>query len=331
MRNKRRIGFTLVELLVVIAIIGILVALLLPAVQAAREAARRMQCSNQLKQLALAMHNYHDTHERLPASSYCFTNNPWGWDTIAGCHTWIESLFPYIEQGDVFEQINFDSRTTESVNPSLYNNLLISNLMCPSDADAGLLPNTREHSYWLPQSGESMGASYIPSVGPAELEFNSCPIPAMQPNYNCKKWVDVAGSGGTSLIWDNEGPGMFTMGRVQRKFSEVPDGLSKTFLLGETLPAFSTFQMYFISCWHVGSINPPPNYHKAWPICKSNTRVSTPPCHAYMCGFKSAHPGSVTMAMADGSVQLINEDIDYYVWCVLGDRDSGATVSAGSY
>ena len=333
-------GFTLVELLVVIAIIGILIALLLPAVQAAREAARRMQCSNHLKQLALAMHNYHDTHGRLPAASYCFTNNPWGWDTIGACHTWIESLFPYIEQETVFERIDFDSRTTEGVNPAVYNGLVISNLLCPSDPDAGLLPNVRTGSpEYSVQTGESMGASYIPCVGPAEFALNACPIPAMQPNYNCKRWIDAAGSGGTSLIWDNEGPGMFNMGRIQRKFSEVPDGLSKTFLLGETLPAYSGLQMYFVSCWHVGSVNPPPNYHKVYPACYSkDTSVSgdplspgTPTCNAYMGGFKSEHSGGINMAMADGSVHCISDDIDYYVWCILGDRDSGATVSASSY
>ena len=333
--DQRPRGFTLVELLVVIAIIGILTALLLPAVQAAREAARRMQCGNHLKQLALAMHIYHDAHHCLPASGYCFTNNPWSWDTIAACHTWIESLLPYIEQQAVFDQLDFNVRITEGVNPSLIDGLVISSLLCPSDPEAGLYPNTRELGRYLPQSGESMGASYIPCAGPVDLGNtssgdSSCAIPAMEPNFNCKRWI---GEEGTSLIWDNEGPGMFTMGRIARRFSAITDGLTNTFLLGESLPIYSSFRMYFVSHFHVGSVNSPPNYHKAYPYCRSRDQrmPQPPPCHAYMAAFMSEHPGGVNMAMADGSIHFIGENIEYFVWCVLGDRDSGASVSAGSY
>ena len=324
----KRHGFTLVELLVVIAIIAILIALLLPAVQAAREAARRIECNNHLKQLALAMHNYESAFGRLPASHYCFTDNPWGWDTIAGCHTWIESLFPFLEQQALYNQLDFSTRTTEGVNPSVFTGLLISNLACPSDTDSGLLPNTREHAFWLPQSGKSMGASYIPCAGPVAFDTPTCAIPAFDPNFNCKRWEGER----VSQIWDNEGPGMFTMGRISRKFSEAPDGLSRTFLIGETLPAYSTFQMYFISHYHVGSNNSPPNYHKVYPECYNlTTRITDPLCFGYMASFKSEHPGGVNMAMSDGSVHFISENIEYFVWCVLGDRDSGSpTVSVGS-
>ena len=330
MARKRR-GFTLVELLVVIAIIGVLVALLLPAVQAAREAARRIQCTNNLKQLALACHNYNSAHGKLPASNYPFSGPPWvdAWGSFAAAHTWIESLFPFIEEQAFYDRLDFGKKTTHRRNWRVTNGVIFEKLACPSDTDAGLFPNTREHAQFLPQFGESMGASYIPCTGPVELTFGTCAIPGYNPNYNCKRWT--GDSKYTGVIYDADGPGMFTMGRVSRKFKEVPDGLSKTFLLGETLPAYSTFHMYFVSHYHVGSNNSPPNYHKIYPECHSfDVRITTPLCFAWMASFKSDHPGGVVMAMADGAVAFIPEHIDYHTWCVLGDRDSGTSVDVRS-
>lgn len=103
MTHKRTKAFTLVELLVVIAIIGILVALLLPAVQAAREAARRMQCSNNLKQLGLALHNYHDTYKAFPAA--CFKEKWQDGTGSAQALLWSGSILPYLEQQTLFDKI----------------------------------------------------------------------------------------------------------------------------------------------------------------------------------------------------------------------------------
>src|SRR5947209_10191645 len=125
-------GFTLVELLVVIAIIGVLVALLLPAVQAAREAARRMSCSSNLRQLGLAMHSYHDTHKILP-----YTTAAWGPSGVTNSvdnrgWSWNSFILPYIEQQAMYSQINFGDFV-----PVGNNRLLIRNpipiAVCPSD------------------------------------------------------------------------------------------------------------------------------------------------------------------------------------------------------
>jgi prepilin-type N-terminal cleavage/methylation domain-containing protein len=122
-RSRRLIrGFTLVELLVVIAIIGVLVALLLPAVQSAREAARRMQCSNNLKQIALAVHNYHDTHQRLPPAS---TNA-----NLAGS-SGFAAILPYLEQGNLYLQYDFSKGNSDPANLQVVSQR-IKGYICPS-------------------------------------------------------------------------------------------------------------------------------------------------------------------------------------------------------
>src|SRR6478752_7496148 len=139
-RKSRRVGFTLVELLVVIAIIGVLVALLLPAVQQAREAARRMSCQNNLKQLGLAMHNYESTHKVLPPGGQPAkgTSNNYG-------VSWLALILPYMEQGNVYDKFDFEGTTAAQTGVVYFNgsfgnaqngNLLrgkyIQSLWCPS-------------------------------------------------------------------------------------------------------------------------------------------------------------------------------------------------------
>ncbi|UUO09094.1 DUF1559 domain-containing protein [Blastopirellula sp. J2-11] len=318
LRTRRR-GFTLVELLVVIAIIGVLIALLLPAVQQAREAARRMQCANHLKQLALALHNYHDTFSTFPSAAYCVTAgaaDASGRTDIAHCHTWIESLMPFIEQNAVYDQINFNTANNLGDNPSVLNDLLISSLLCPSDPDSGLFPNSRESGY-TPGTGDSMGANYVPSVGP--IHMNSCAIAAQSPNVNCKS------TGGARL--DVDAPGMFNGGRDAYKLALCMDGTSNTFLIGETLPIYSSFHMYFASHMHIGSTNTPPNYQKIYgDACPMSRDSRIGSCYVQMGGYKSRHPNGVQMALADASVRFIPDTIDYHTWVFLGDRDDGNAV-----
>lgn len=139
MRLRRSLGFTLVELLVVIAIIGILVALLLPAVQAARAAARRMQCSNNLKQLGLAMHNYHDVAKRFPPGSICYTNGgdvP-GFGSLN--QSWATRVLPFIEQTAIADSLDMAIRGTlwTGVPTSPIGNaqaeMLLPAFLCPQD------------------------------------------------------------------------------------------------------------------------------------------------------------------------------------------------------
>ena len=319
MRNRRPRAFTLIELLVVIAIIAVLIALLLPAVQQAREAARRTQCKNNLKQLGLAMHNYHDTMGGFPGASYCGVS---GTSTIAHCHTWVEVLFPYFDQASLYSKINFNVANHQDVNPGLLNGWKTAALMCPSDPDSGLYPNSRESGY-TPGTGDSLGANYVPSAGP--IHMNICPIAALTPNTNCLS------TGGA-----REGvaaPGMFNGGYVSYKIRDCTDGTSNTFLVGETLPLYSTFHMYFASHMHIGTENPPPNYHRVFTACNTvsftkdqlrTTRQGT--CYASMGGYMSQHVGGLHMCMADGAVKFISENINYNTWTFLGSREDGQVV-----
>ncbi len=124
-----RRGFTLVELLVVITIIGILIALLLPAVQAAREAARRITCTNNLKQLALAMHNYHTANQMFPIN---YGGNQ-QYDNTATGHSWFTGLLPYIEQQALFDKINFQQPLSDANNTAVAATP-IKALLCPTDS-----------------------------------------------------------------------------------------------------------------------------------------------------------------------------------------------------
>src|SRR5690606_3400905 len=158
--------------LVVIAIIGVLVALLLPAVQAAREAARRAQCQNNVKQWSLGFHNYHDTFKTLPKGSDCDLKSA---GYIQHCHSYAEFMLPFLEQGSIHDKLDFTVDNDEGVNPQILNNLIIPGWMCPSDPDAGLMDNGREPNYLPGGPGTlSLAQSYAPCGGP--LEFNLCPV-----------------------------------------------------------------------------------------------------------------------------------------------------------
>lgn len=319
MRQRSTRGFTLIELLVVIAIIAVLIALLLPAVQQAREAARRTQCKNNLKQLGLALHNYHDTFNLFPGASYCGVT---GTSTIAHCHTWVEMLFPYFDQAPIYSQIDFNVANHQGPNPNLLNNFKAAGLVCPSDPDGGVFPNSRESGY-TPGTGNSLGANYVPSAGP--IHMNVCPIPALTPNTNC-----LSTGGARQGV---SAPGMFNGGYASYRIADCVDGTTNTFLVGESLPLFSTFHMYFASHMHIGTTNPPPNYQKTYSACNlttftrdqlRTTRQGT--CYAYMGGFMSQHVGGLHMCMTDGSVRFISENIDYNTWTTLGDKADGRTV-----
>lgn len=306
---RRRSAFTLVELLVVIAIIGVLVALLLPAVQAAREAARRMQCTNNLKQIALGMHNYHDTKQTLPFAC--------GFTKQTG--TWVAFLHPFIEQQNLYNTFDFNKSLADPVNEPAVRTV-VPTYLCPSDSSrAEALTGGRIQPYHNPP--KSLATWYVVSMGPCRDGSSSgnsctfCSASPQVPSYCCQ------GSNYGSSGPEGNCPGLF--GRTWMTsipFGEVTDGLSNTIMVGETIPKHCTYN---------GAYNQ--NFPMAGTSIPLNTMLETTDGVDSNwwrgCGFKSKHAGGANFAIADGSVHFLSENIDYKLYNEMGTRAGGEVVA----
>ena len=300
-------GFTLVELLVVIAIIGILVALLLPAVQAAREAARRTQCANNLKQIGLAMHGYHDSYRRLPyAANGC----------CGGGGIWSTAILPYLEEQNLYNLIDFN-RHMRSQTKQLYLSVLPV-YICPSDEGAS--NPILEGRFWHnPPVGQGMW--YPVSMGPTIPDACPfCPFPKNRDtdpdSYCCQSW-----NFGQFPDDPDRGPSVGMFGQhacCGFSFRKVTDGLSKTIMNGETIPGHCIFN----SMWSPNFIV----YPTTIPLNHMESDEGTPLWYR-TCGFKSFHPGGAHFVMGDGSVHFVSESISYRLYNAMGTKAGGEVVS----
>jgi prepilin-type N-terminal cleavage/methylation domain-containing protein/prepilin-type processing-associated H-X9-DG protein len=350
-RLNKRSAFTLVELLVVIAIIGVLVALLLPAVQAAREAARRSQCTNNMKQVALGLLNYESARGTLPGgSNYEDTRN--NLSTKTDWQRWVVVVLPFMEQNAVFQQIDLNAHFNLSLaipataaatqNNKLASTTVISSLICPSDPQAASpILEGRQPSGDNPPICQ--GLWYKGSMGPTIPDNCGFLAPAMTARDSAS--VCMGSNYGTEIANANVDfmapchkpsgvvrcpdmsvcVGMICRTRKGVELREASDGTSNTFLLGETLPAHSKYNCTFCENFNTGSTHVPLNTMED----ENATPASN---HARAAGFKSLHQGGVQFAFADGSVHFIPEAADYFIVNALGTKAAEeSNASVGSF
>lgn len=318
-RNSR--GFTLIELLVVIAIIAILIALLLPAVQQAREAARRTQCKNNLKQLGLAMHNYLDTFNVFPyASTFTDTGTPGAAELRGNRHGWFEFILPYLEQAPLYAQIDFNVSISSAANRPLIENQKFTAAICPSNPLGESF--TRIEGSNFADFGFGVQSSMYRPVGGTMNTGQAKDCTAGVPSF-CRDNGGGINGGWSGGPHTNNGAvaGMFARGVTRFNTAHITDGTSNTFLLGETKPHFNTHGALFAHNVSTSGfwlkINS--SFLKARELASTSAWQDGN-------GHASYHVGGAQFVLCDGSVKFVSENVDYQTYCYLGDRADGQVV-----
>jgi prepilin-type N-terminal cleavage/methylation domain-containing protein/prepilin-type processing-associated H-X9-DG protein len=307
-RCRGRAAFTLIELLVVIAIIAILIGLLVPAVQKVREAAARTQCQNNLKQIILAAHNYHDQYKHFPGNS----QNEGGWDwNFQGTAknptswSWLARLLPFIEQSPFYKQAGVEINTFAQSLSFLTTGMPV--FFCPSDNSASISPSTNRANL----QGQPMSTSNYKGVSGDCWAYGTY--------VNKSNWGDGL----------TKGDGIFTRGNYRDPCTvfKIKDGTSNTFFCGEDIPEIDAHCCWFYANGSIGTCAIPPNIMK-----NPNNGLPYDPYNdwPYIYSFRSRHAGGLNFAFADGSVRFVSDSIVLATYRALATIDGGEAVDSSN-
>lgn len=343
-------GFTLVELLVVIAIIGVLVALLLPAVQAAREAARRISCSNNLKNIGLAVLNHHDVHGHFPVNyggawpEFPNTNAP---HPAVG---WVVEILPQLEQGPLYERFKqggaYEGSFREGLTPnrkrpdlgiySTKNGISVPELMqtalpilaCPSDGGSERIRDDQFQWTGTPVSVTNykgvLGDTFLGITYGSNFSNDASNYPSG--NYDGEESSTGFQIDQRDCHGDTRCRGIFFRNSFARpvKIKDVTDGTSNTFLVGEDLPDYNLHSVAFYANGSWSSCNIVPNY-------RIGEELAPIELDAWweLQGFRSRHPGGLQFVLVDGSVRFISEGTNFELYRTSCTRNGGESIGSG--
>lgn len=317
--GRRRSAFTLVELLVVIAIIGILVALLLPAIQAAREAARRMSCQNNMKQLGLALHTFHDTFERFPpgAQENVYPVPRSGNTYIKGT-SWLVFILPQMEQQAVYDQYDFSQPYSAEVN-NIVGNTLIPGHKCPAGPQQIRSSNGAERTN---DGTYNHTTHYYGIMGPSSRANPSIVVL----NGTSYRYVVGGATGNGAYATDGmlgqyrDNPGSVTTGHYMT-LAEVLDGTTNTLMLGERSVFLPPGQTNDYRSWVRGQNGGSgTTKNVTYPI---NSTLYNGSNNFNDISMGSTHPGGCNFALGDASVRYVSEDIDLALYKALASVRNG--------
>jgi prepilin-type N-terminal cleavage/methylation domain-containing protein/prepilin-type processing-associated H-X9-DG protein len=304
--SPQRPAFTLIELLVVIAIIALLIALLIPAVQRVREAANRSQCQNNMKQIMLATHNYHDNFHHFPGNSQNEGGWDWAFQKNARSWSWLARLLPYLEEDNLYKALRVDTNTFDQSLAYLDSGLTV--FFCPSDNAVAMNP----------------------SLDRANLEG----VPIATSNYKgvtgaCWCYGTYSHDCNDSCNGLNGGDGVFNRDDLATppKLGNITDGASNTFFLGEDIPQIDAHCAWPYANGSMGTCAIPPNVMARPGGTLYDPYMDWPEIYS----FRSRHEDGLHFAFADGSVHFISREIALQTYRALATISGGEVVDSADF